>query len=424
MNIVDLYTHSNTKTLFEKTIDEWNLSMQRSRSLSILNSKTDIITPIELVEEIILKIISGNHPSQIMTWHWLDPCAGRGTFGYVIFRILFKFLKDEIPDDIIRKKHILDHIHLVEINKSAYNNLTKDFVNVLNENSLGYKFKMKFDVIIGNPPYQPFSKKDSGKGNGSRNKIWHKFIEIGFINLKQNGIMSMITPNNWRTGNFTNGVHKNAQKLIWNSSIIEFGDAKKYFPKIGYSINIDYWIIKNDNLASINIALPKEYKKFMLIPKSIDNDTVLSFFKAIESEDEIIINMDINLHDRRKYSCIRSEKGDNIHKYPHLNSFAQFKDNLRDWYDQKTDGFNNKKVIIFDSGNIGPIYDKNGDFGTGSGAYAYTVTNDEDASFIIKFFQSSEYNKIKSNFTQENALRNPNYLFRKLPKKWIQNNIK
>jgi hypothetical protein len=45
---------------------------------------------------------------------------------------------------------------------------------------------MKFDVIVGNPPYV-----ESGQ---SSNSIWNKFIEKSLLMLRQGGIISMIVP--------------------------------------------------------------------------------------------------------------------------------------------------------------------------------------------------------------------------------------
>jgi hypothetical protein len=54
---------------------------------------------------------------------------------------------------------------------------------------------MKFDIIIGNPPYQ--SPKDSGDKRGSANSpLWMKIVKQSLSLLKENGTMSLITPVN------------------------------------------------------------------------------------------------------------------------------------------------------------------------------------------------------------------------------------
>jgi len=128
-------------SLHEKNNDplyDWKQSMKRSRSISCLDKKVDIVTAVLLVEEIIYRILKESTPSIVKDWTWIDPCAGRGTFGYVIFITLFDYLKDEIPDEYMRKEHILNRIYLAEINKGLANNLKRDFANVFNVNSLEY----------------------------------------------------------------------------------------------------------------------------------------------------------------------------------------------------------------------------------------------------------------------------------------------
>ena len=50
---------------------------------------------------------------------------------------------------------------------------------------------MKFDVIIGNPPYQ-----DSSNA-AKNNKLWMKFVFLGLKLLKDGGYVSLITPNSF-----------------------------------------------------------------------------------------------------------------------------------------------------------------------------------------------------------------------------------
>ena len=48
---------------------------------------------------------------------WLDPCCGRGYFMIVLFHKLYKSLEEKIPNDIQRKKHIIEKmLYMVEIN--------------------------------------------------------------------------------------------------------------------------------------------------------------------------------------------------------------------------------------------------------------------------------------------------------------------
>jgi site-specific DNA-methyltransferase (adenine-specific) len=51
--------------------------------------------------------------------------------------------------------------------------------------------KMKFDVVIGNPPYQEGGREDQA------NKLWPQFVKKAYDLVEDNGHVAMITPNGW-----------------------------------------------------------------------------------------------------------------------------------------------------------------------------------------------------------------------------------
>ena len=51
---------------------------------------------------------------------------------------------------------------------------------------------MKFDVVLGNPPYQ--------SNNNKSNKLWPSFIEKSISLLSENGYLGLVTPISWLRG--------------------------------------------------------------------------------------------------------------------------------------------------------------------------------------------------------------------------------
>ena len=102
---------------------------------------------------------------------------------------------------------------------------------------------MKFDVVIGNPPYQ-----NSGKTKG--NKIWPKFIMFGSEIVKKDGILSMITPSSWTSGgqNIVEGKYGVLKDLFSKRQILfaSFNNITKRFFKVG--IDISYFIMENKDI--------------------------------------------------------------------------------------------------------------------------------------------------------------------------------
>jgi len=135
----------------------------------------------------------------------LDPTCGRGYFGMVLFQILSKELTKIIPDKKKRKEHILQNmIYMVELNSDHIPTLKRffgDSAHIYNEDFLSFT-SQKFDMIIGNPPYNASGMKKVPTNTHSDKKkdgktVWSKFIKHSISLLKDNGYLNMIIPSIW-----------------------------------------------------------------------------------------------------------------------------------------------------------------------------------------------------------------------------------
>ena len=165
----------------------------------------EVFTPLELIDELL-----DNIPKHVWTnpnARWLDPAAGIGNFPAIVYCRLMKSLKSKIPNVQERKTHILSKmLFLVELNVANVRHIRKLFGDV-NQNifhgdflDLGLGLDMnKFDVILGNPPFQVSKKGGKYKGSVGNRTLWNKFIEKAIPMLKENtGILAFLTPANWR----------------------------------------------------------------------------------------------------------------------------------------------------------------------------------------------------------------------------------
>ena len=120
--------------------------------------------------------------------------------------------------------------------KSIYNIVAKYGYKVLKLEEVD----MKFDVIIGNPPYQ--ETKNSGDRKDQASNLWSKFWTKSFDLTKGKGIVALITPTSWLSpSSDLKGENKiNGHTRLWNvfnnyTSLANVKDVSKYFPNIGSS---------------------------------------------------------------------------------------------------------------------------------------------------------------------------------------------
>ena len=167
----------------------------------------EIFTPFSLIEDMLYLI--PNHLFYDKNLRWLDPGAGTGYFSIFLYFKLFNTLKEIIPNDNERSDHIIKKmLFMVEINSNHVDYLKSLFgedSNIFNYNFLDIKIApelWKFDVVIGNPPFNyrgtkkvPTNTKLKKKHDGMT--IWGDFLKRSMSLLKQNGYLCFITPSIW-----------------------------------------------------------------------------------------------------------------------------------------------------------------------------------------------------------------------------------
>jgi site-specific DNA-methyltransferase (adenine-specific) len=117
-------------------------------------------------------------------------------------------------------------------NKKAYNRedaLETYAYNFIHADKPEKIFDMKFDVIVGNPPYQL---SDGGHG-ASAKPIYHKFVEQAIkLNPK---FISMIIPARWFAGGRVGELTEFREKMLHDKRlrvIHDFQDARDCFPGV------------------------------------------------------------------------------------------------------------------------------------------------------------------------------------------------
>jgi hypothetical protein len=208
---------------------------------------------------------------------WLDPANGIGNFPFVVFQMLDFQLKDKLKDTVARRKHIVEKmLFMIEIDKGNVNTTFKIFEQLapgstpniccadtlkLKDADLMKEFGVsKFDVIMGNPPFNEGGTKHHG-GRG----FYSQFIQFGIDALTETGCLVFITPPNFHRINKDNNKIK-IKKFFSENNLIFLRiipNTKKYFD---VQISIDYYIVQKGQ----NKKLAVIYDKHNHVTEGID----------------------------------------------------------------------------------------------------------------------------------------------------------
>lgn len=177
----------------------------------------------------------------------------------------------------INSKHKWNQKNVCEycsVNKELYDRnkkLENYAYSFIHEQNLDNIFDMKFDVIIGNPPYQM---SDGGSG-GSAIPIYHKFINIAKkLNPR---FLTMIVPSRWFAGG--RGLDNFRDEMLNDkriSKIFDFPNSSDCFPGVEIKGGVCYFLWEREYSGQCEITNINKNKKNVLKRPLIEKN--LNFF--------------------------------------------------------------------------------------------------------------------------------------------------
>lgn len=367
----------------------------------------EVFTPIELICEMFSHIPDNVWKNPKLKW--LDPANGIGNFPVVAYYKLMDSLKDKYDpkkypgEKLTLSQHIINRmLYMVELNpvnvrvcKKIFKMIDPDATpNIVKHDFLtfkGFRGIDKFDVIMGNPPFQ------KKVGPKKTQPMWNIFVINSIDNfLIKGGHMLFIHPNGWRD---IDGPFKKVYDLIKERNLLslymrDYKSGKETFG--GSGTNYDYYCLKNvftnNNKTRINDI---DYND--LIIDLNDHEFIPSgkfdVFEKLKCKkcDKVDIIYDRSMYGSDKKNMNQNKTGDFI--YPCIYTITKGKGISFMYSNEKKGMFGkeNSKVIWSNGAGTYPIIDKNGKYGLTQ--FSYGIRDNPN-----------NLEKIK------NALENPNFI--------------
>jgi site-specific DNA-methyltransferase (adenine-specific) len=312
---------------------------------------------------------------------------------------------------------VLVELHGEEIlNKIWFNELlvcfTNDIlarypqINIAKGDFLSLSFNMKFDVIIGNPPYQEGGRDDQA------NKLWPQFVKKAYDLVEDSGYVAMITPNGWMqpTADIGKGTGKNALSIFndifkKNNLILANIDSdnirETHFKGVGSTFSY-YLFQKASYLGSTEFITSTgnvqiDISKIDSLPKVTSKES-LSIVKKMSGTPFLFCDQNHGLGGKENDAqgslvFVKKTKNGNVsetidYKYK---TYHTNKNGGTYWYSERLNPYTNiPKVIISLSGTYLPVF--NNTTGFSNMCLALMCATDEEAT-RAQFILSSKLYK-------------------------------
>jgi hypothetical protein len=260
------------------------------------------------------------------------------------------------------------------------------------------KINMKFDVGLGNPPYQKTQVAKGKRGGGET--LWDKFV-IKTLNdvVKEGGYLCFIHPTLWRKPQSEKSSSREVNKLMMSKQIhyLEMHNTIDGMKTFEAGTRYDWYVMENTEIYKPTIIngedrvnVEVDLRNYKFIP-----NFNLDFFNKLlpTNNNEETVGIIFN---RTNYGTDKDwviDTLDETHIYPLIHSTP--KGGTRYKYSSRNDKghFGIPKVIFGDSGIYDVIIDMNGEFGMTQHSMAIQVTNLEEAENIKKVLLSKKFTK-------------------------------
>ena len=235
-------------------------------------------------------------------------------------------------------------------------------INVIYADYLTWIPNMKFDCIVGNPPYNAAQENDGKRGGGAT--LWQEFVKQSLSLLKENGYLCYVHPCGWRspTGKFTD-----TKALLTSKQIkyLEIHNAKQGIDTFGVGTRYDWYVLQNQPANGKTIIMGEDGKKYeanLAMLPFIPNGMFEEIMSLVANEGEERVKV---LYDRTDYGSDKknmSKEQTGKFQYPVIHAIK--KDGLNLLYSNTNEnGHFGVPKVVFGRGQSNTFIDFEGKYG-------------------------------------------------------------
>jgi hypothetical protein len=334
--------------------------------LSTDTSHGKLHTPDELVHEMMSQL--EQNADNLADRVCLDPHCKTGGYLRWLNRRGVKSIYgvEDDPIYVVIARHVsgVDNIayipNLVE-DDDDYNSLNSEGVCEKISRAFG-RTNMKFDVIVGNPPYQT----KSDPSHTKTHTLWDKFVGKSLSLLKENGYLCYVHPSLWRQDNNELGKVMKSKQIDY----LEVHDANDGMKTFGVTTRYDWYVMRN--CASTTTTTMKcqdgevielNLSEWDFVPNGMFN-LITSLLHVEGKTEKIEIVKDSSYHTQRTDVMAISKSNEFAHSCIY---YIPKNDKPVMWWSRFSDkGHFGVPKVIFCSGvfeSTGLIVDKKGEYG-------------------------------------------------------------
>ena len=287
-------------------------------------SDSEIVTPAKVADEMVA-ILPLEELNEKADAKFLDIASKEGEFSVALYRRFGEKVKDRLyaiatsalAYEFTRKVYTLLGMPVENI----YADFTSyDLIGENNNEIIKQLTDMKFDVVIGNPPYQ--ANDGSGASTDAAAPIYHKFVEQAqAIEAKY---VDIIMPSKWMVGGRPelNSFRASMQQDKHLRIMFDCENAASFFPNLHidggicyflwdklYDGKIDYTFITNDGTINKNDTLVSSYSSYI-----IRDARIISILDKTSTKEKFSL-----IVSRTKPFGIRKDIFNNPNRYPDAN---------------------------------------------------------------------------------------------------------